>query len=356
MSHFALKCTYNDGGEGEFVGFVDTCSDEIIKYNIEGGRVWCSCDACKCRSYYDKDFRGKRPVNPCYESFMFLEWCYEAGSRMNDEPLHIKKAERDSIAILTTIFPGDKEQDRRVIGFFYVDNVETEEQEPTKIWANPELSIRLPLEEAKELFFWDYYNTKGGAKWGTGLFRYLSDDQVKRILLDLNETIRNEDQKDVISRVLKKGFRHVKPASVPGARNLPLEARKKRVYTSRKYGSGGEGACHKQLKEWIAKNPGYIGIKNVVRTEIEYAFPSYDVVDILFQTANGTFYVVEIETNNPLPGCYQSLKYNVLKCAEEGLKIQSPKVVSIVVAWDFDSDTSKFCGKYNIQAFKKRLK
>ncbi len=50
--HIAFKCTYNNGGEGVFVGFNGTCSEDIIRWNIRRGRVWCGQENCKCRKYY----------------------------------------------------------------------------------------------------------------------------------------------------------------------------------------------------------------------------------------------------------------------------------------------------------------
>jgi hypothetical protein len=47
----AIKLTYNNGDEGDFVGFVGTCSEDIIKYNIDAGRVWCSNKSCQCKIY-----------------------------------------------------------------------------------------------------------------------------------------------------------------------------------------------------------------------------------------------------------------------------------------------------------------
>ena len=68
----AFKCTYNDGGSAGFVGFDGTCSNENIRRNVvEKPRVWCSSEDNRCSRFHDDDFRGRRPIHPCYESQIF---------------------------------------------------------------------------------------------------------------------------------------------------------------------------------------------------------------------------------------------------------------------------------------------
>jgi len=120
----------------------------------------------------------------------------------------------------------------------------------------------------------------------------------------------------------------------------------------RKYGSGGEGAEHKKLKRFIAEKPDSIGLKDVEETKLEYIFPSGDVADIVFRLSGNRYAVVEIETTNPLPGCFQALKYKILKCAELGLPITSSDVEAIMVAWLIPDDVRNFCLKYNVRFHK----
>jgi hypothetical protein len=128
-----------------------------------------------------------------------------------------------------------------------------------------------------------------------------------------------------------------------------------RILKTRKYGSGGEGIEHRKLKEWIANHPDAIGLKNVKKTSVEYTFPSGDKADVIFELENNQFAVVEIETSDPLPGCYQALKYRTLKCAELGIPITSSNVEAIVVAWDFQRFVEDFCSPYRIRHCKYTL-
>lgn len=354
--HVAIKCTYNNGDEGTFVGFNGTCSEDIIKWNIEAGRVW--CNESVCRKYYNRGFKGERPVGPCMESKLFRDWEYGAGyyhTGKREGPIHLSNVDKGKIAILTTRFPKDDEIDRRIVGFFKIAKVTNNAGEQTMMFADKQFRIRLPMDEAKELYFWDYYSTKGGARWGTGLIRYLSDDQVVRILRDLKETIRDENAKAMVVGLLNQDFPNVSPRPASGPRIKKSGSRTKRISVVRKYGSGGEGIDHKKLKEWIARNPQEVGLTNVKRTETEYVFPSGDTADVIFELNGNRYAVVEIETFDPIPGFYQALKYKVLKCAEHGIDINSSNVEAILVAWSIPHEARHLCNKYGIRYVEKKL-
>jgi len=357
--HVAIKCTYNNGDEGIFVGFNGTCSEDIIKWNIENGRVWCSRKDCECRKYYDKGFKGNRPVDPCMESVLFREWKYGAGSyhtgKRAGTPIHLSNVDKGKIAILTTRFPNEDEIDRRIIGFFKIAKVTNNPKEETIMFADRQYCIRLRIDEAKELYFWDYYSTRGGARWGTGLIRYLNDEQIARILVDLKETLRDEKSKTMVVNLLSQDFPNITPSPASGPRIKKSGNRIKRISMVRKYGSGGEGTEHKKLKEWIAQNPKELGLTNVKNTEIEYMFASGDASDVVFELDDDKYAVVEIETIDPLPGCYQALKYKVLKCAEIGQDIKSSNVEAILVAWSIPEEIKQFCTKYGIRFLEKKL-
>ena len=357
--HVAIKCTYNNGDEGIFVGFNGTCSDDIIKWNIENGRVWCSQRDCECGKYYDKGFKGNRPVGHCWESVLFQDWKYGAGwyhtGKRAETPIHLSNVDKGKIAILTTRFPNENEIDRRIIGFFKIAKVTNNPDEETMMLADRRYCIRLPIDEAKELYFWDYYSTRGGARWGTGLIRYLSDEQTARILLDLKETLRDEKAKAMLVNLFNQDFANITPSPASGPRIRKSGNRIKRISMVRKYGPGGEGTEHKKLKEWIAQNPKELGLVNVKNTEIEHVFISGDAADVVFELDDGKYAVVEIETIDPLPGCYQTLKYKVLKCAELGQDIKSSNVEAILVAWSIPEEIKRFCTKYGIRFVEKKL-
>ncbi len=358
-ANIAIKCTYNNGGEDELVGFSGTCSEDIIKWNIDNKRVWCSNEDCGCRKYYDKGFKGKPPEYPCYESALFVEWEYGAGSyhtgKRKGVNIHLSKNVKNKYAILTTRFPDDEEIDRKIIGFFKISAVENDDEEyPTTIYANPKVRVRLPLDEAKGLYFWNYYkNKKGGAKWGTGLVRYLSDEQVNQVLYDIRKITQDEEIKKVIDNIIG----NIKITKPSGYRMRDGKDSIKHIYLTRKYGIGGEGKDHKKLKEWIFNNPKEIGIdpKTIKNKQMEYTFPSGDTADLLFEMKSNKYIVVEIETIDPNPGIYQALKYKVLKCMEIKENIDSKNVESFLVAWNIPKELKNFCYRYGIKFVEKKL-
>jgi len=130
-----------------------------------------------------------------------------------------------------------------------------------------------------------------------------------------------------------------------------------RHFTSaqRKYGPGGEGAEHLSLKEWVHDHPEEFQIQGVSDRGMEHRFASGDTVDILFSTAGGLDVVVEIETDDPLPGAHQLLKYRVLRCGQRRIPLESNSVRAVLVAWHVDENTEDFCSQYGITWFEKKL-
>lgn len=354
--HLAFKCTYNDGGEGDLVGFNGICSLGNIKRNIESGRVWCNQPECPCKQYYDRGFTGRQPIGPCcYESALFRDWSFGAGvyhhGRKKGQSIPIANAEVGRVAILTTPFPKDEEGDRKIIGLFRIGEVLPSDG-GTLVIADEEHRVRLPREEAEGLYFWDYFqnpNSPESIAWGTGLFRYLTDAQVARIVKDVQETVRDEHTRDVLGSLLQQvwGSDDVPPASGPRAKMHPR--RIQRVVAARKYGPTGEGPEHRRLKEWLANNPARLGYEDVVEVTVERVFRSGDCADIVWRCKDGRYIVVEVETGFPEVGAYQALKYRCLLCAEMGLDLTSPNVEAWVVAREIPENVRALCARYGIR-------
>lgn len=215
-SHIAVKCTYCDGDEGEFVGFNGTCSDLVIAWNIRmKHRVWCSDDDCNCKKYYDRGFRGPRPVDACYESALFRDWKYCGGfhhsGKSPGKPIYHDVSE-GNIAVLTTRFRREDTEDRRrIVGFFKIAKVDYPDGGQW-LWADKHFRVRLRMEEARELLFWDYYSNQAGKEdkvWITGLTRYLSAEQTADILRSLKETLHDEKRRDIVANLLRRDFQSV---------------------------------------------------------------------------------------------------------------------------------------------------
>lgn len=191
------------------------------------------------------------PRDPgCLESKLFIDWKIGAGhyqkGKSAGQPIPMKDTGPEKFAILTTRFPGERESDRRIVGLFKID----------KMVGNNVVSerggIRLPMEEARELYFWAYMKAKNDTPaWNEGLFRYVEDGQVHRILHDLVQTVHDQGIREQIADLMNASFPKQVPPPAAGPLREKARIRKDKLEIGRKYGAGGEGPDHKILKEWI---------------------------------------------------------------------------------------------------------
>jgi hypothetical protein len=358
MKSIACNLIYNNGDENIFVGFKGRCDIKNIIYNVtlDKGR-WCSQPECSCRKFYDKDFSGKIEDYPCNESKLFQDWEWNPGNEFKTgKPFRILKSGAGKIAILTTRFANCPEKERKIIGFLKIRNIVDDHY---RIIALKKQSLRLSIDEAKELNFWNYHrNEKNPSipRWMQGRFRYLEDKQIAAILHDLKDVVQNETTQSMITDLLENDlteFSDTRPI-INGALHEDVV---KKVLIKRKYGRGGESKEHKQLKEYVSLNPDKIGlIKSEVKSHLEHAYISGDLVDILFEPTNGNANtVVEIELDNVIPGIHQAIKYRALRCSQLGFSLIDKNVKATVVAWKLSTKERALCEKYDIDFFEIKL-
>jgi len=80
------------------------------------------------------------------------------------------------------------------------------------------------------------------------------------------------------------------------------------------HGYGGEGKEHKTIKEYIAKHPESIGLKNVKMAQTEFDLLSGDRLDVYFECKNKRNVAVEVKPSispegDILRGIFQCVKY-----------------------------------------------
>jgi hypothetical protein len=358
MKNIACNLIYNNGDEHIFVGFNGRCNTQNIIYNVtlDKGR-WCSQPECSCRKFYDMDFTGKIDDYPCNESRLFKDWEWNPGNEFKTgNHFRILKSGAGKLAILTTRYANCPEAERKIIGFLKIKDIVDDHY---KVVGLRKQSLRLTNDEAKDLNFWNYHkNNKNPAipMWRQGRFRYLEDDQVAAILHDLKDVAQNETTQSLISELLENdftAFSKIRPP-ITGALHENIV---KKIWLRRKYGKGGESKEHKQLKEYISKNPDKIGlIKNQVKSFVEHPYVSGDLVDILFQPLKGNNNtVVEIELDNVMPGIHQAIKYRVLRSSQLGFPLTNTDVKATVVAWKLNPQEKALCKKYDINFFEIKL-
>lgn len=175
----------------------------MIKYNIEVAKhIWCCSENSDCRRYYvgelsrkelDNIYEAEEDFGVCYESKMLSIWTAYAGIVQSGErkgsPMKLNKVQTNSLAVLTTREPFESEENRIIFAVFLIDDrYEGDEREAGFVTTNSKYKIKLTLEEAKHLKFWNYYfnsSCPDNIRMGSGLHRYLSDEQAAQILRDI---------------------------------------------------------------------------------------------------------------------------------------------------------------------------
>lgn len=204
-ANIAFKCNYCDGGLTENgIGFKGVCSDDIIYNNVYiEKRTWCSSEGCPCLQYisgsinrFELEEYMQGDVESgyvCYESQMLRNWRAFAGIVQTGErkgmPMKLNQVQRNSLAVLTTRIPNTDEQSRFIFAVFMVDeSYEGDEHDEGYVGTKSKYKISLSLEEAQQLFFWNYHanqNQVSVPAWNSGLHRYFDDIQAVQILKDI---------------------------------------------------------------------------------------------------------------------------------------------------------------------------
>jgi hypothetical protein len=244
MSHsIAVKCIYNDGDEGFLVGFKGVCSLDLMQRYVKCKEIYCGSEQCPCHTYYFRDrMQGERPACPCMESRLFRDWevAVDRGRASgNGNGLDITGAGPGEFAVLTTTFLGGLERERAIIGLFQIGEITAGGGE-LRVVAAQTGRIRLPLEEARQLFFWAYCDTESHRpEWHHGLFRSIDHGQVHRILVDVAETVRDERTRAEINRLIESAFGSAPAPPASGCLREKGALRKTEVAQARKRTSTG---------------------------------------------------------------------------------------------------------------------
>jgi len=179
--NIAFKCNWNDRH------YKAPCSDDAYKYNLTEGRFWCRHPLSRCRSFPD-DVTLKN--HPCYESIALKEMYFGAGWDLSDDGIkyrHIMHARTGRIALLTTRMPAVTEEERIVVGLFFIDRVIDDPETETIIFGDKERALEIDCEHSK-ILFWDYYqnpDAKHEIRWGMGLYRYVANTSILNLLKDI---------------------------------------------------------------------------------------------------------------------------------------------------------------------------
>jgi hypothetical protein len=170
--------------------FGSPCTSDGREINIrKEKRIWCSNQECLCNKLYRSgDLREVTlDERPCMDSEIFTAWRFGGGTYHNgprkDEPISIKHARPGKLAFFTSRQFDKTEAERLVLGCYEIDDVEFDSKRGgTFLRAKKGSEIKVNLDNPDGApRFWTFYKISGPPLWGTGLFRYLSDEAAKKL-------------------------------------------------------------------------------------------------------------------------------------------------------------------------------
>ncbi len=199
--NISLKCTFCDGGSsGTSFGFKAVCSSDNLKNNIKKRRI--NCVNSTCRKYYNEEItyeellESKKEGNfLCNESMYLSDFRVNAGYYLSGpykgNPMLFKSVEKNKLAVLTTRLPGTSEDARVIFAVFMIEDFfRGSALKEGHMDASDKFRLELSPKEAEEIKYWKYYKSKRSLdrlQFGSGLHRYLTDEQVVQILQDIVE-------------------------------------------------------------------------------------------------------------------------------------------------------------------------
>ena len=221
-SNIAFKCNYCDGGKSKnSIGYNGLCSEEIIKYNIQKAKhIWCSSDS-PCRKLINGEVSSYQNLVKlinndydgfaCYESVMLRDWKASAGITQTGinkgRPMKLMNVQKNSLAVLTSRYPNDVDKNRFIFAVFLVDeSYEGDARDEGYVTTDSKFKIQMMPSELHKLKFWNYYrniNAPEVIKFGSGLHRYLTDEQAVQILIDIVLIKRGTHQEELSNEFIE---------------------------------------------------------------------------------------------------------------------------------------------------------
>jgi hypothetical protein len=118
------------------------------------------------------------------------------------------------------------------------------------------------------------------------------------------------------------------------------------------FGPGGESIAHLRLKLYVASRPAEFGLSTAAHAIVEYPFRTGDRVDVMFENHRPDRTVAEIELDgeeNVCVGIHQAVKYRSLAQVDAGWSLMSPRVRSLVVAYETNYPRAiDLAGRYDV--------
>lgn len=183
--NLAFKVTWVYGADGPFTS---ACTAEGRQTNIvKDKKTWCGHEDCPCRQIFDEGNDANRSPEawPCYDSAIFDKWSFGAGGYLHGaragQKIPFPNAKLDKLAFLTSKRTDMAEKDRIVLAGYKIAKIRTDED--FNNMAAIAGSVRWRVKDFNAApKFWNFYSLAGGPSWGTGLFRYITDDVAEKMM------------------------------------------------------------------------------------------------------------------------------------------------------------------------------
>ena len=201
-----------DGGTEDCSNwFKGPCSCSLRKYHIhDPHQTFCNrgsvCKRCSegalPESAIEEAYRGE---GLCYESKILLDHVIKAGwdiDKVTGKMIAPRswRLKDDHLAILMTVEPGKKQSEAIIYSVFLTsETTQADALNEGSTKAAPGCFIDLTIQEARQMQLWKYMPAVEGkdpTKWGSGLFRYVSDGVAARILADIVEIVKKRNDPD----------------------------------------------------------------------------------------------------------------------------------------------------------------
>ena len=223
------------------------------------------------------------------------------------------------------------------------------------IWLESDAahSIRLSKSAAFALPYWSFIKVPASDKpdWRTGLFRYVSDQEVANFLHALEPLLQDAEDRLVLDNLLDCCGNLEPILDVVQIADSGISEAENKL----KYGPGGESERHRLLKEYVEQNPSVLKLGSG-KTYPEHRFRTGDRVDVSIDLDSGEYCVVEIELEGETPtmiGAHQALKYRALRAAELD-ETRLPH--AFLVAYNIPTRVREFCKRHGIKCLETQPK
>lgn len=190
----AFKVTWVYGQDGPFTS---PCTPEGRDINIRRQKkVWCSQPENPCFQIWQQGNHGRiNDPYPCYDALIFQKWAFSAGiyhhGKRAGQPIPIRHVQPGKLAFFTSRDHTRPEEDRIIIGCYEIGEIIPDDHDGIMVQAKAGSGFRIKnFQHAPR--FWDFYQQDGEPRWGTGLFRYLSDRQAQAMYQALLAAIKKD--------------------------------------------------------------------------------------------------------------------------------------------------------------------